>query len=133
MEQESQKAVLAIDDAATQLSIFQVTLGSRYDLSLVKSAQEALKLMDVKKFDLLLLDIEMPEFSGFDLLHEIRTYPQYTITPVIIISSHSDPDFLAHAKNSSAADVLIKPVDGDQLIEAIEKAFSGPVKKPFGF
>ena len=132
MEQKIRKTILAIDDAATQLSIFKSFLGSRYDLALVKSAPEALKLMDTRNFDLILLDIEMPDFSGFEFLHEIRKDPRFMTTPVIIVSSHADPEFLDHAKNSSAAGVLTKPVKSGQLHEAIDKAFAMPLENPFG-
>lgn len=132
MEQKNLKSILAIDDVAVQLTIFKTLLGSRYDLSLAKSAPEALKLMDTVQFDLILLDIEMPDFSGFEFLHEIRKKPKYMTTPVIIVSGHADPDFLAHAKHSSAAGVLTKPVVSEQLYEAIEKAFTAPVENPFG-
>ena len=131
MEQETKKSILAIDDAATQLSIFKTYLGAHYELALVKSAPEALKLMKIKLFDLILLDIEMPDFSGFEFLHEMRKIPQYMGTPVIIISSHSEPDFLSHANHSSAVCVLTKPVNSDQLKGEIAKAFSKPAKNPF--
>jgi CheY-like chemotaxis protein len=131
MEQKIRKTILAIDDAATQLSIFKSFLGSRYDLALVKSAPEALKLMDTRNFDLILLDIEMPDFSGFEFLHEIRKDPRFMTTPVIIVSSHADPEFLNSARNSSAVAVLTKPVKSKQLHEAIDKAFSLSPQKPF--
>ena len=132
MGQESRKNILAIDDSKTQLKIFENFLSPRYDVTLAESAVEAMKFMDAAIFDLILLDIEMPDVSGFEFLHEIRKKPRYMTKPVIIVSGHTDPDFLASAKSSSASDVLSKPVDSKQLFEAIEKAFTMPVKNPFG-
>ena len=133
MEKMTQKSILAIDDNVTQLNIFRSYLGSRYHLTLVKSAPEALSLMDSRDFDLILLDIEMPDVSGFEFLHEIRKKSRYMTKPVIIISSHSEPELLEHVKNSSASCLLVKPLESaDQLIKAIEEAFVSPVKNPFG-
>ncbi|MCL1927314.1 MAG: response regulator [Treponema sp.] len=131
MGKKKQKAILAIDDNATQLKIFEKFLSSSYELALVKSAYEAMGLLQARNFDLILLDIEMPDVSGFEFLHEIRKIPQYMSKPVIIVTSHSEPDILSHAKHSSTSGVLTKPVNSKQLFKAIELAFSGPAVDPF--
>ena len=131
MENNERKSILGIDDCATQLKIFEKLLNAEYDLSLVKSASEALKLLNLKVFNLILLDIEMPDISGFEFLHEIRKIPQYMSIPVIIVTIHSETELLAHAKKSSASGILVKPVKSEQLFNAIESAFSGPAINPF--
>jgi len=131
MSKKERKAILAIDDNATQLKIFEKYLSSDYELALVKSASEALTLLQTRDFDLILLDIEMPDVSGFEFLHEIRKIPEYMSKPVVIITSHSEADIINHAKNSSASGVLTKPVNAKQLSKAIELAFSGPSVDPF--
>ena len=131
MGKKERKSILAIDDNATQLKIFEKFLGPHYNLALVKSASEALGLLKTRKFDLILLDIEMPDVSGFEFLHEIRKIPVYMSKPVVIVTSHSEADIINHAKNSSASGVLTKPVTAKQLSKAIELAFSGPIVDPF--
>jgi len=126
------KVILAIDDNAIQLKLFQRNLAKYYDVRLVKSASDALGLIRELSVDLILLDIEMPSVSGFEFLHDLRKIPKYMHTPVIIVTGHSEPEFLESARNSSAADVLIKPVRPRTLIEAIEKAFTMLPKNPFG-
>ena len=131
MGEEQQKNIIAIDDSVSQLKIFQKLLGSRYNLALVKSASEAIILLKTKQFDLILLDIEMPDISGFEFLHEIRKIPQYMLKPVLIVTSHSESDFLSHAKHSSASGVINKPVNAEDLINAIETALASPVPTPY--
>ncbi|MCL1815614.1 MAG: response regulator [Treponema sp.] len=133
MDQETRKTILAVDDSVTQLKIFETFLSPHYNLSLVKSAAEALGLIEKMDFDLILLDIEMPDMSGFEFLHEIRKNTRYMTKPVIIISNHTEPDFLAHANSSSAIEVLTKPVESRDLLAAIEMALTMPEKKPFDF
>jgi len=124
--------VMAVDDNVMQLKIFQGILTPQYDIRVVKSASDALGLLKEVRVDLILLDIEMPNISGFEFLHDIRKIPRYMYVPIIIVSGHTEPEFLATVKNSSAAEVLTKPVQPDALIGAIEKALKASSKNPFG-
>jgi CheY-like chemotaxis protein len=118
------KIVLAIDDNVQQLSEFKSILIPKYDLRVVKSASEAIGFLNKNKADIILLDIEMPNISGFEFLHDIRKIPSYIIVPIIIVSGNSGREFLTKAKNSSAANVLTKPVDPQTLINVIEEALA---------
>ena len=118
------KIVLAIDDNVQQLSEFKSILIPKYDLRVVKSASEAIGFLNKNKADLILLDIEMPNISGFDFLEDIRKIPSYIAVPIIIVSGNSGPEFSAKAKNSSAANVLAKPVQPQTLINIIEEALA---------
>jgi len=118
------KMVLAIDDNVQQLSEFKSILVPRYDLRVVKSASEAIGFLNKNKADVILLDIEMPNISGFDFLDDIRKIPSYIIVPIIIVSGNSGREFVTKARNSSAADVLGKPVQPQMLINAIEEALA---------
>ena len=119
---ESKKVILAIDDNVQQLKEFQLILVPKYDLRVVKSASEALNFLNLNKVDVILLDIEMPNISGFEFLGDIRKIPSYIEVPIIIVSSHTEEDFLKQARSSTAADVLSKPVKLPMLFSAIEKA-----------
>jgi CheY-like chemotaxis protein len=116
--------VLAIDDNLQQLSEFKSILVPGYDLRVVKSAPEAFAFLNRNSSDVILLDIEMPNVSGFEFLEDIRKIPSYAKTPVIIISGNSGQEFLEKAKNTTAAAVLTKPVKPDILINTIEKAIA---------
>jgi CheY-like chemotaxis protein len=118
------KIVLAIDDNVQQLNEFKSILVPKYDLRVVKSASEAIGFLNKNKSDIILLDIEMPNISGFEFLHDIRKIPSYIIVPIIIVSGNSGKEFLEKARNSSAADVLTKPVNPQILINSIEEALA---------
>jgi len=117
---EEKKIILAIDDNVMQLKIFQGILVPKYDVRVVKSASDALGLLKEVTVDAILLDIEMPNISGFEFLYDIRKIPSYMNVPIIIVSGHVEPDFLETAKTSSATCVLSKPVNPESLIQAIE-------------
>ena len=118
---EKKKIILAIDDNVQQLTEFKYILSQKYDFRAVKAASEALNFMNNNQVDLILLDIEMPNVSGFQFLTDIRTIPSYISVPIIIVSGNSGQEFFTQARNSSAADVLTKPVQQDMLIQAIDK------------
>ena len=118
---EGKKIVLAIDDNVQQLTEFKVFLVPKYDLRVVKSASEAMSFLNKQVSDLILLDIEMPNISGFQFLGDIRKIPSYIGVPIIIVSGNTGEAFFKQARNSSAADVLTKPVKQDVLIATIEK------------
>ena len=119
------KIVLAIDDNVQQLSEFKSILLPQYDLRVVKSASEAIAFLVRNSADVILLDIEMPNISGFEFYEDLKNIPTFANTPVIIISGNSGQEFLNKAKESGAADVLIKPVKPDNLISTIESVTVG--------
>ena len=121
---ESRKKILAIDDNAVQLNVFKNILSEKYELYTENSATNGLKFLNSNEVDLILLDIAMPNITGFDFLYDIRKIPSYMIVPIVIVSGKTGQDFLSEAKKSSAFDVLGKPVEPDILIQTIEKALS---------
>lgn len=118
------KIVLAIDDNLQQLSEFKAMLTEDYDLRVVKSASEAISFLYRNKADIILLDIEMPNISGFEFLSDIKRIPSYVDTPIIVVSGTSGQEFSVKAKTLGAAAVLTKPVSSEMLIEMIEKALA---------
>jgi CheY-like chemotaxis protein len=121
---ETKKIVLSIDDNAVQLRLFKEMLVPRYDFRAVKAASEALNFLNTNKVDIILLDIEMPNISGFEFLGDIRKLPSYMGVPIIIVSGNSGEEFLDRAKKSSATSVLSKPVNPDVLVRTIEEALA---------
>ncbi|MHC6203993.1 response regulator [Breznakiellaceae bacterium SP9] len=120
--------LLAIDDSKVDLMVLCNFLKAKYDLRVSKSASNSIIYLEKNHVDLILLDIEMPEMSGFEFLHEIRKTPQYLETPIIIVSSHNTEEFYKHAKDAGAFDVLAKPVNPAILEEKIEHAIKGDQK-----
>jgi len=126
------KIILAIDDDPVVLGVFTSLLTPDYDLRISKSASDASILMDKIKPDLILLDIEMPNISGFEFLHTIKKNPRYMNVPVVVVSGHCDAAFIEHAEKGGASAVVAKPVKGEDLIKNINDAFNKPKSNIFG-
>jgi CheY-like chemotaxis protein len=120
----SKKIVLAIDDNLQQLAEFKSILTPQYDLRVVKAASEAIAFLNKNPSDILLLDILMPNISGFEFLNDIRKLPSYVDTPIIVVSGNTDEEFVEKVKNSSATGYLPKPVVPEELIDIIEKTLT---------
>jgi CheY-like chemotaxis protein len=121
---ENKKVVLSIDDNPQQLQEFKAILGARYDFRAVKAASEAISFLNANKVDIILLDILMPNISGFEFLDDIRKIPSYMDVPIIIVSGNTDADFMTKARSSKTSAVLAKPVSAEVLINSIEKALA---------
>ena len=119
---EKKIAVLAIDDDATQLTMFRNILHPEFEVWTVNSASNAINFLNANQVDTILLDISMPDISGFDFLNDIRKIPSYFKVPIIIVSGNTGNEFFTEARKSSAFDVLSKPVEPDALIATIKKA-----------
>jgi CheY-like chemotaxis protein len=112
------KKIMAIDDSKTQLSIYKALLKKHFVMILCESAVAALDMLKTVKVDLILLDIEMPEMTGFEFLAEIRNNPSFEKLPVIAISGSQD---IADAKKHGVDDYIRKPVDFSTLLKKINE------------
>jgi DNA-binding response OmpR family regulator len=87
-----------------------------------------LSLLNSIKADIILVDIEMPDMSGFEFLHQIRKTPKLMTTPVIVVSGHSGKEFVSHALSQGANAMLSKPVDAGTLLQNIKTLLENPPK-----
>jgi putative two-component system response regulator len=118
----AKKIILAVDDMPMNLTAIRTILHNDFDIRLAKSAKTALAMLNTVKADLILLDIEMPEMSGFEFLEYLRTtaeYPEYRRIPVIFVTSHATEDFIARAASSGAEDYVVKPIVPAVLLEKV--------------
>jgi PleD family two-component response regulator len=121
-EQTAKKIILAVDDMPVNLTAVRNILCRDYDIRPFKSAKTALLMLNTVKVDLILLDVEMPEMSGFEFLDRIRNnpeHPEQKDIPVIFITSHGEEDFAAQAASGGAQDYAVKPFEPAVLMEKI--------------
>ena len=105
----SMKSALIVDDDKTNLKIAEITLKAFCDVTGVESGYEALTLLDKNKFDILLLDIKMPDLDGFETLHFIREKENGIDTPVIFLTADNDANTETKCFHEGAVDFISKP------------------------
>ncbi|MEL6149337.1 MAG: GAF domain-containing protein, partial [Chloroflexota bacterium] len=114
--------VLVIDDDATTLQLMQDYLdGERYRVLCTNSALHGLKLVTERTPAVVLLDVDMPEMTGFDVLEEMRDNPRTADIPVVMVSILA---LSAEANRLGAADYMMKPLDRNELVRVIEQVIS---------
>ena len=114
------KEIVAVDDSVIILKMLNKVLSNRCTLYAFADGNRALELLRKKAPDLIILDIDMPGMSGFDMLEMIRKTDHLKNVPVIFLTSSSDKDHVLKAVASGANDYVVKPIDEDILLQKID-------------
>jgi putative two-component system response regulator len=111
----AKKAILAVDDTPASLQIIHGALNSEFAVHLAKSGGMAMSALESTPVDLILLDIEMPGISGFDVMDLLKKRPQLSAIPVIFVTSHATEAFIVEAVQKGAQDYIVKPFTPEVL------------------
>jgi len=123
--------ILVVDDAEDSRDLTEAALLSAgyTDIVTAASGWEALKILDVGRtnderptFDVVLLDIVMPEMDGVEACARIRNDPRYADLPLIMVTALDDMDSLANAFVAGATDYITKPVNRVELVARVRAA-----------
>ncbi len=112
------RILLLEDDALFAQSLQEFLEEQGYEITHAKSAEELLDETFAEKFDLYILDINIPGSSGLELLGQLREAEDET--PAMFLTSYNDRQTLHEGFKSGADDYLKKPVDLDELVLRIE-------------
>jgi DNA-binding response OmpR family regulator len=115
-EQADRRRVLIVDDQPQIGRVFGLKLKyAGYDVVATTSGAEAIELVREQNFDVMLLDVLMPDVTGMDVLVEVRTFSQI---PIILFTGRAD--IFETAKRLGANDYVSKPLNPDYLVEKIK-------------
>jgi two-component system NtrC family sensor kinase len=116
---ESRGRVLIVDDAATVRLQLRQILSSEYDCVCVASAEAALEEATRSPPEVIVSDVVMTPLDGYELLRRVRSEPTLCDTPLILLTSQSDPDGRAAGLEEGADDYLPKPVRARELLARV--------------
>ncbi|MEH0666131.1 response regulator [Vibrio scophthalmi] len=102
--------LLVVDDEPANLKVMKQVLHSDYRLSFARSAKDALSLLEQEKFDLILLDVMMPEMTGFELCRQLKATPDKAMIPIIFVTALSDSIDEETGFNLGGVDYIVKPI-----------------------
>ncbi len=121
--------VLLIDDSPLIHKIVRRVLENQYEVITFTDGNEAVsKLNDIKP-DLILLDVEMPEITGFDVIKLIKANPLIANVPVIFLTAKNDVEFELEALGLGAVDYINKPFANPLLMKRVEMHLSYAVRQ----
>ena len=130
------KHILIVDDYPDALDIWVLCLGSMgYRVSTAGDGAEAIKQAERLMPDLIVLDLELPTLSGFDVARHLRANPDTQDIPLIAATGYSHVEQLDRARDAGFDRIVIKPCDPDRLVHEIEGLLhrvDGVVIQPVG-
>ncbi|OYX83756.1 MAG: hypothetical protein B7Y83_10425 [Flavobacteriales bacterium 32-34-25] len=113
--------ILVVDDNKINLLITQKTIEKfKYQCKAALSGQEALNVLDLERFDVILMDINMPIMNGFDTTRLIRE--KGIETPIIALTAFDKDEITEEAISAGFDDIISKPFDSRQLYKVINDA-----------
>ena len=115
------KILLADDSVALRNSLVHMLKHADYLVLEARDGLEALELLIQHVPDVFLLDVEMPNLNGYDLLGIMRLYPSLAAVKIIMLTSRSSEKHIQHAMNLGAHAYLTKPCSQEILVETIQK------------
>lgn len=126
-------AVLVVDDDPVNLQLLGM-MAENYGLTAATagSGQQAIAMVQAKRFDLILMDINMPQQSGLDTIAQIRRLPGYRHVPAIAVSAGVFDDDRAQALAAGFTDFLPKPVGLNELAAKIQQCLPGSQQRYVG-
>jgi two-component system chemotaxis response regulator CheY len=117
--------VLIVDDYSTMLRILRNLL-RQLDINNVEEAgngEDALSLMKMKPFDLVISDWNMVPMTGLDLLRTVRGDAQLKRTPFIMVTAESKTENVITAKQAGVSNYIVKPFNAETLRAKIASVF----------
>jgi len=102
--------VLIVDDEPVNLKVLNNILKELYKLTFAKSGAEALRLIEKERPDIILLDVMMPEMTGYEVCEHLKNQSAYKTIPIIFVTALNDAVDEAKGLNIGAVDYISKPV-----------------------
>ncbi len=113
-------AILIVDDNSTNRKVLKLILRDFYsNVDVAGDGKECLQKLSTHHFDLILLDLNMPKVSGFEVLNDIKNEPGLHRPAVIVVSSDTKPDTISRAFNLGASDYVSTPFNRDELLARV--------------
>lgn len=115
--------ILIVDDVADNIQVAMNTLKeNNYIFSFAMNGKEALSLIksEPTKFDLILLDVMMPEINGYEVCEQIKQMPLANQIPIIFLTAKVDIDSISKGFDLGAVDYITKPFHSEELLARVK-------------
>jgi signal transduction histidine kinase/ActR/RegA family two-component response regulator len=121
-ERRPPRRVLYIEDNATSMKLVELLLrGREIDFSGAATGAEGLAAARADRPDLILLDLQLPDQTGEDVLRALRAEPALRAVPIVMLSAQASRDTVRRLLEAGADDYLTKPLEVDRAADVIER------------
>ncbi len=126
-----QKSILVVEDSQTSRKVISMLLGRKgYTIIEAKSGSEALQRIEEVAPDLILLDVMLPDMTGYEVLSRLRQDPGLAEVPVVMLTGKSKPSDRLKGLFHGSNEYLTKPFDPAKLLAVLEKYLAKPTTAP---
>lgn len=117
------KQVLVVDDSATMRRMVMASLHRVKELAFQEAANglEAIERLALGPIDLMILDLNMPDMHGLEVVKFVRTHQSYREIPIIILTTRGDEESRGEAMRSGATMYLTKPFTPEGLAQQVRQ------------
>jgi DNA-binding response OmpR family regulator len=116
------RVLVVEDDVAIQLLITETLRSRGYETATASDGPSAVPAALEHRPDLVLLDIGLPGFDGFEVLERLKADDTLCEVPVIMVTAWGEPDVMSRALDAGALDYVRKPFDLEDLLERVRIA-----------
>lgn len=116
---DAKKHILVVDDNPMMLRVIKEQLKDKYSIATAVSGAIALKFLETKKTDLVLLDYLMPGEDGSQILEKIRNNPATAKLPVVFLTSVTEKEKIKKLVGLKPQGYLLKPIESEVLFDSI--------------
>jgi DNA-binding response OmpR family regulator len=115
--------ILVVDDDPGMLdTLMDVLSATGYETSVAASGNAALEMAQAGRFDLVLMDVQMPGLNGVQILHALRVLDPTIV--VIMMTAYTGDELVAESQRTTGFSVLSKPLDLDQVLPLVKSIVS---------
>lgn len=114
------RTIVAVDDSPIILKMLECLLKGKYEFRGFTKGDRALTYLREKYVNLVILDIDMPDIDGFDMLDMIRGDLQLNM-PIVMLTSNNDKNHVIECFKRGANDYAVKPLDELLFMQKLEK------------
>jgi two-component system chemotaxis response regulator CheY len=116
------KTILIVDDSGSMRDMISFVLkGAGYDVVGACDGQDALSKLTGQKINLIISDVNMPKLDGIGLVKAVKQLPNYKFTPIVMLTTESQPAKKQEGQAAGAKGWIVKPFNPEQLLAAVEK------------
>jgi two-component system chemotaxis response regulator CheY len=116
------KRTLAVDDSSSVRQMVGFTLrNAGYEVNEAVDGRDGVAKAAARRFDLIITDLNMPNMDGIQMIAALRKLPEYSFTPILMLTTESQPEKKAAGRKVGATGWIVKPFNSEQLVAVVRK------------
>lgn len=122
------RRVLIVDDDPSMVHVLARALMDCAQLYFSVRGEDALKKLNAHRPDLMLIDVDMPDLNGYEVVQRMLQNPRTQATQVIMVTSHTEDSYRRRAMEFGAVDFFVKPINREAIRERVDQLLNVDVE-----